>query len=129
MNQSILLTKAVAEDLDVGVSRVEVPAPSGGYVVGNQINLSTFAILSQSSWTPGTVAAGSYQSTSVTVDGASLGAPCLASLTVGLAVGLYITAQVSAANTVAVAVHNATGSDVVVNASTLSVLVFPIPGV
>jgi len=123
------MTKAVSEDLDVGVSRVEVPAPSGGYVVGNQINLSTFAILYQASWTPGTVAAGSYQSTSVAVDGASLGSPCLASLTVGLAVGLFITAQVSAANTVAVAVHNATVGDVVVNASTLSVLVFPIPGV
>lgn len=128
-NDSILLTKAVAEDLDVGVARVEVPAPSGGYVVGNQINLSTFAITYRASWTPGTIASGSAASTLVTVPGAALGFPVLAAFSGDLASDSWrLDARVSAANTVLVQLWNETGSSASINAATLTVLVFPIPG-
>lgn len=126
-DESILLSKAVAEDLDVGVARVEVPAPSGGYVIGNQINLSTFAIYNTRSWTPGTVADGGISGVLATANGAAVGSPCLASITTGLPTGCFLTAQVSSANTVTVTLHNESGSQIVVNATTLRVLVFPVP--
>lgn len=129
-NQSILLTKVVAEDLDVGVARVEVPAPSGGYVVGNQINLSTLAMLYQGSWTPGTVAAAGLATTSVTVAGAALGFPVLVGLSSLSGSDAYeLVGRVSAANTVTVDLYNNTVGSVAFSAGTLSVLVFPIPGV
>jgi len=129
-NQSILLTKIVAEDLDVGVARTEVPAPSGGYVVGNQVNLSTFAQLYQGSWTPGTVAAAAFATTNVTVAGAAVGFPVLVGLSSLSGTDAYVlVGRVSSPNVVTVDLYNETVGSVAFSAGTLSVLVFPIPGV
>lgn len=127
---TILMTKAVAEDLDVGVARVEVPAPSGGYVVGNQINLGTLAQIYQGSWTPGTITASGHATTSVTVTGAALGYPVVVALSSLTGTDAYLlTGRVSSANTVTVDLYNYTVGTVVISAGTLSVLVFPIAGV
>ena len=128
-NDTIMLTKVIAEDLDIGVSRVEVPAPSGGYVVGNQINLSSFGILNQSSWTPGTIAVGASSAVSITVPGAAPGFPVLGSLSIGTPVGLILTCQVVSANTVYASLTNTLTNPVVVSATLINVIVFPIPGV
>lgn len=129
-NQSILLSKIVTEDLDVGVSRVEVPAPSGGYVVGNQVNIGAFATMYQGSWTPGTVAAADLATTSVTVPGAVPGFPVLVGLTSLTGTNAYVlVGRVSSPNVVTVDLYNETASPVAFSAGTLSVLVFPIPGV
>lgn len=82
--------------------------------------LVTFA-----NWTPGTVANGGWNSATVTVNNAQPGDPAVVGFTAALPAGMWLTAFVSAPNTVLVTLFNLTGSPQTIGAGILHVTVLP----
>lgn len=127
-NDTILMDLAVREDLNIGVGRVEVPAPSGGYVVGNKVNIASFAIHKSFTWTPGTIAVGGVASTTISVTGAALGYPVLVAYNEVVPIAAETDSRVQTANEVKLSIFNRSpGSPITLGALTGSILVFPIP--
>lgn len=118
--------RVTQEDINTGSGLTTKRNPGGGTLTATQVNLSSLALgqlATTSTWTPGTVAAGSYVTTTVTVSGAVLGDHISVSFSISLAL-LQLTAYVSAANTVTVVLGNLTGAGVSLGEGDLSVLVF-----
>jgi len=128
-----IVTGTLAEqDLDWGLAVVEKVHPSGGTLNENQINLTSLSTrmgLNNSAdtktWDPGAVATNSSTSTTVTVNGASLGDFVMVSFSLSLG-GLQLSAYVSATNTVTVTLYNNTGGSVNLASGTIRVLVFKV---
>lgn len=76
------------------------------------------------SWTPGTVASGAFVTTAVTVAGVQTGQLAGASFSLALPAGVFLTANVSAANTVTVALINLSGGPVTLGSGALLAKVF-----
>ena len=132
MNDSVLIFPAVAEDLNIGNGRVLVPAPSGEYILGNQINLSSFAIRQTFTWVVGTLAAdgqpGSVAANTFAVNGAALGFPCLVAYDQVIPIAIDLDPpRVQASNTARLSLFNRGGQPVNVGTLTGTILVFPIP--
>jgi PKD repeat protein len=124
--------KLVQEDLNVGVERVWVQAPGRGRLKSTQVGIHTVARGQQAyedDWTPGSIAAGGRASTTVTVPDAVAGDFVMASHSKILTNDLRVSANVSAANTAQVVIHNPTSAAITVPAGTVRVIVFPAPGV
>ena len=128
-NDTIELAKIVEEQLNVGVGRVEVPAPSGGLLVGHRINIGSLGIFQRWSGDFGTIPASSLAVVAITVNGAALGYPVLVAIDKNLGPGQHeIDARVTAPNGVLVAIYNRSP----LQPSTVgevegSVIVFPVP--
>lgn len=125
---SLLFEKIVQEDLNVGTSTgISVTAPDGGTLTGTQIGIHSVSV-GQTAWTdtwnPSSIAAGSYETTDVTVPGAAVGDFVLVSLSTILTDNMMIGGHVSAANNVRVVLFNPTVGAVNLASGTLSVLVF-----
>ena len=117
--------RLVQEDLNTGVSLTTKRNPGGGSLAATQVGIHTLAVgqaQTQATWDPASLAAGSSVTTTITVAGAALGDFVLASFSLSLQ-GLFLTAYVSAANTVTVVLGNLTGAAVDLASGTLSVLV------
>lgn len=117
----------IQEDLNVGVDRTWVSAPSGGELRVTQIGLHTLARGQQSytaGWTPGTLVSGGYASSTVTVPDAVPGDLVMASYAGMLTSGLRLSAHVSAADTVTVILHNPTAVSVTPPTGDITALVF-----
>ena len=113
------------EDLNRGVDAAVKTNPGGGSITGTQIGIHSFAIGSVSvsaTWEPGTVAAGSKVSTTVTVPGAALGDFVLVSFSLDLQ-ETQLTASVTSTNTVEAVLSNLTNLAVVLASGTLRALV------
>ncbi len=82
-------------------------------------------ITSFATWTPGTVANGGWVSATVSVNNANPGAPAIVGFTTAIPTGMWLTAFVSAANTVTVTLFNLTGSPQTIGAGILQVTVLP----
>ncbi len=125
---SLLFEKVVQEDLNVGTDTgVSITAPDGGSLTGTQIGAHSFAvgqIAWTATWNPSAIAAGSYESTDVTVPGAAVGDFVLASLDTIVTNDMILAGHVSAANNVRVVLFNPTVGSVNLASGTLSVLVF-----
>jgi hypothetical protein len=76
------------------------------------------------SWTPGSVAAGGFAKTVVTVTGAVVGLPVVCAYSVALPDGCWLWAQVTAPSTVAVYLINSTLSPVTPTPGNIYVEVF-----
>ena len=125
---SLLYELAVQEDLNVGTdSGVYVTNPDGGAIIGTQIGIHSVAVGQTAwptTWNPGSIAAGSYEDTDVTVPGAEVGDFAMASLASMLTNDMMISAHVSAADTVKVVLFNPTAGAINLDLGTLTVLVF-----
>lgn len=122
------IEKIVAEDLDIGIGKVSVMAPTGGTMQGNRINLSSFANAYTFSWAPGSIANGAYATTGVTVVGARMGNPVMVSIDAAWGPGAYdIDARVMANDTVYVSFRNESGVPITVGTLTWRILVFVTP--
>lgn len=93
-------------------------------VSGNQrsVILGT-AILTSPTLTYTSIGSNLTQDQTTTVSGASLGDIALVGTTTALVAGLTLTAFVSAANTVTVRIHNATGGSITPGALVFNILV------
>lgn len=126
---SIVVETWMAQDLDLGNSTTSKTHPGGGTLNGHQICLSTLSTSGASgdpetaSWDTGSIAAGSYATKEVTVQGAALGDFAMASLSLDVQ-DMQLNANVTAANTVTVTLFNPTGSAIDIGTPTLKVLVF-----
>lgn len=121
--------KLVQEDLHTGTERVWTGAPGGGKLCSTQIGLHSFARGQRAytaTWAPGSIAAGSKASTTVSVPDAVTGDFVMASQTTLGDTGLTIHGHISASGTATVVIHNPTASAVSVSSGTVSVLVFPV---
>jgi hypothetical protein len=139
-NGGIIFDKALANDLSVGVDQVETPAPGGGTMIGDQINLTTFAFFKQpgtgaskegKALTPDSVPANSSTNpATVTVVGAKKGDMVLATYNGAgyLTSALQIYGKVTADDTVAIFFFNPTALTVNPGSGVLWVIVLPIPG-
>jgi len=119
--------KLVQEDFNVGTSRVWITAPAGGQARATQVGIHTPAVGQQKwtkTWNPGSIAAGSYATTDVTVTDAAVGALCMASHDKMLTNDLDISVHISAADTATVIIHNPTSAAVTVASGTVAVVVF-----
>ena len=125
-NDTILVQPAVAEDLNIGVGEVEVAAPSGGILIGNKINLGTFAIRQTFSWVAGTLAANGVVQTTVAVAGAALGFPTSVAYNQIVPVAAISDTRVQTANSVKLTIFNLGGSPITLGTLTGTILVFPI---
>ena len=117
--------KLLQEDLNLGVSPATKTNPGGGLLMGTQVGIHSLAVgrMSVSAvWDPGSVAAGSKVSTTITVPGAALGDFVLRSFSLDLQ-ELSFTADVSVDNTVEVVLANLTGVAVDLASGTLRILV------
>jgi hypothetical protein len=119
--------KAVQEDLDVGTGTSSVHNPGGGTLTGTQIGLHSFAVgqlkTEYESLADVSIAIGSSAEIDVTVSGAAVGDFAIASFNVDMQ-GLNVSAHVTAANTVTVAISNNTSAIIVLSTPTVYVLVF-----
>lgn len=121
--------RVVQEDLNVGTAGVWIKAANGGELYSTQIGLHSFARGQKqytATWAPGSIAAGSKASTTVTVPDAAVADFVLASHDKMLTSDLRISGHVSAADTVKVVIHNPTSAAVTVASGTVAVLVFPV---
>lgn len=86
---------------------------------------SSFIRSEGTTWTPGLIANGAVAQTTVTVNGAALRMTAVAAYSVALPAGCFISAHVSAADTVTVTIGNLSGAGATPTAaSTLRVDVF-----
>lgn len=129
MTDTILIDYALEEDLNIGIGKVEVAAPSGGRIVGHRINLSSFGITKFSTEDFGTIAPSSHFAVNVTVPGAQIGYPVLVDSTTALGIyELTIFGRVLTENTVTVIIRNEqTLNPATVGSIGLNIIVFPIP--
>lgn len=120
--------KLVQEDLNVGTGMTWIKAPGGGELRSTQIGLHSVARAQKkytASWSPGSIAAGSKASTTVTVPDALSYDLVLASYDKMLTKDLMLSAHVSADDTVTCVLRNPTTSAIDAGTSgTVSVLVF-----
>lgn len=117
--------RLVQEDLNCGIALTSKRNPGGGTLVATQIGIHTLGIgqaATTATWNPGSVAAGSSTTTTVTVSGATLGDFVLASFSLDLQ-GLTLAHYVSSSNTVTVVLSNMTASAIDLASGTLKVLV------
>lgn len=125
----VVVATVIAEDLNLGVAGATVPAPAGGSVNGNQINLSTLCngvYLKQAIASLNTQFGGPV-SQNYTVPGAAIGDMVLATLDGGLTPPqVVITGQVTAPNTVQVSFYDPLGPGVI-PACNIRVLCFRLP--
>lgn len=113
------------EDLDVGVGTTTKRNPGGGTLAATQVGIHTFGQGQQAvtqTWDPGSVILGTPTSTTVTVQGASVGDYVLVSFSLALG-GLQLWGEVTTANTVTVYLANPTSAAVDLASGTLKVLV------
>lgn len=113
------------QDIDIGVGTTTKRNPGGGTLAANKVNIGSFGVgqvATTTTWDPGSITSGSFESKNVTVSGAALGDFVLASFSLDV-VDLAVSAQVTAANTVTVTLYNLTGSAVNLSSGTLKVLV------
>jgi hypothetical protein len=117
--------KALQENLNIGVSTGTRRSPAGGTLTGTQIGIHSFAVGQAqvtATWDPGSVAAGSSTSTTVTVPGAAMLDFVRVAFSLDLQ-GMDIGGYVSAPNTVTVLLSNLTGAAIDLGSGTLAVLV------
>lgn len=75
-NQGTIIYGPITDvDLAVGVGGFNNPAPGGGTIIGNRINLASFALPGAAAWAPPAVAVHSVASADVPVVGARKGYP------------------------------------------------------
>lgn len=130
MPGAVVIEKAAAEDLALGVGTVTRTNPAGGAMTASKVNLASFALTTSQTWDPGQVggAFASPVTVDVTVAGAQLGDVAAATHTGDFQNdALFMTARVVAANTVRVCIHNHSGVVFNPGTGTLRVLVFRIP--
>jgi hypothetical protein len=126
-NPDLKYEKVVEEDLNVGTSMVWVTAPNGGALRGTQVGIHSVALGQKrytATWAPGSIAAGGSATTTVTVPNAEVGDFVMVSHDQILTSDLRILANVQAADTVQVVIHNPTAAAVTVASGTVAVIVF-----
>lgn len=129
MTATIVYRNGMQEDLFIGVGAVAVESPGGGTLVGNRVNLASFALTAQQTWAPAAVAAHGVATVAVSCPGARVGFPALCSFNGILGHqnrGLH--AEVVTDESVMVFLtNNDASSSLSVGPGTLRVLCFPIP--
>lgn len=118
--------RVVTEDLGIGTSTLWLKAPGGGEILSTQAGLHSFARgqrAYESTWAPGTIAAGSKISVTITVPDAEKGDFVLASHDKILTSALRISGHINALDSVRVVIHNPTSAAITVASGTLKVLV------
>jgi hypothetical protein len=126
-NPELKYEKVVEEDLNVGTSMVWVTAPNGGALRATQVGIHSVALGQKrytATWAPGSIAASGSATTTVTVPNAEAGDFVMASHDQILTSDLRILANVQAADTVQVVIHNPTSAAVTVASGTVAVIVF-----
>ena len=122
VNYYELLTQ---EDLNIGVGVGTKRNPGGGSLVATQVGIHSLAVgqlAVSSSYDPPVINSLGTTTTTVTVQGATLGDFVFASFSLSLG-GLLMFAEVSAANTVTVMLFNPTTAAINVASGTIRVLV------
>lgn len=116
-------------DLAVGVGGFNNPAPGGGTIVGNRINLASLAYVGVVTWAPAAVAPQLVVSVDVPVIGARKGYPALATFDGILGhQNRVLWANVEVDDHVYVfLVNNDASSSLTVGPGTLRVWCFPVP--
>lgn len=77
MTGTIIYGPVTDVDLAVGVGGFNNPAPGGGTIIGNRINISTLAFVGVQAWAPAAVGVETLASADVPVIGVRKGFPAL----------------------------------------------------